>query len=333
MGLSSLKKGSQNGDIRTYFEHSAQIAKIITERYPKIISIQHFDPIHDGWLTRTVNHLRLKLVYLPEAYKNFIKRNLISGGEVIYFEGKTQWLQYLIGERNYFQVGGWGGIDDSEYIKGSLRIREFRKKNNLLEKEWQLPGKELARGYESEWGSAPGLDKDLEFFCKKEGYRFTRISFVNPHNFSKLAYVAQDLLFKKNQVIPNGVLVEMFSQYDLNASIRGGLLPLWLIFNTNDSLKFLKSMVKDFPKRKPIFFSPLSTFTLTPDIVPFHEWENILKSFQWVNIGTRKTHYPADTTALINWSNSLRSWSNKKDIRIKQWLTGNDLKELAKNLL
>lgn len=328
----TLKKGSKHGDIQTYYEHSCNIAKIITNRHPEIISIQHFDPIHDGWLTRTVNHLRLKLVDLPEAYKQFIKRNLIPGGEIVYFEGKVQWFQYLIGERNYFQVGGWGGIDDSEFIESNPRVRAFRKMNNLLEKEWRLPGKELIRGYESEWGSSPGLDRALELFCKEEGYRFSRISFINPHNFATLAFIAQNLLYKKNQIIPSGVLVEMFSQYDLTAAIEGGLLPLWLIFNTKDSLEFLKTMVKDFPKGKPVFFSPLSTFTLTPDIVPFNEWENILKNYQWVNIGARKSHYPADTTALVKWSEPLRKWSEKKNIKINQWLTGNDLEKLARGL-
>ena len=124
----------------------------------------------------------------------------------------------------------------------------------------------------------------------------------------------------------------MFSNYDLTAAIEGGLLPLWLIFNTKDSLEFLKTMVKDFPEEKPVFFSPLSTFTLTPDIAPFNEWENILKNYQWVNIGARKSHYPADPTALVTWSEPLRKWSEKKKIKINQWLAGKYLEELARNL-
>ena len=124
----------------------------------------------------------------------------------------------------------------------------------------------------------------------------------------------------------------MFSNYDLTAAIEGGLLPLWLIFNTKDSLEFLKTMIKDFPEGKPVFSSPLSTFTFTPDIVTFNEWENILKNYQWVNIGARKSHHPADTTALVTWSEPLRKWSEKKKIKINQWLAGKYLEELARNL-
>jgi hypothetical protein len=107
----TLKNGSMYGDVLTYFDRSRQIAKTITSSYPEIVTIQHFDPIHDGWLTRSVNHLRLKLVDLPNAYKQFIRHNLVPGGEIVYLEGKVQWLQYLVGERNYFQIGGWGGVD------------------------------------------------------------------------------------------------------------------------------------------------------------------------------------------------------------------------------
>jgi len=101
--------------------------------------------------------LKIELVNLPEAQKQFIKRNLFPGGEIVYFEGKVQWFQYLIGDHNYFQVGGWSGLDDSELIESSPRVRAFKKIYNLLGKEWRLPGKELIRGYESEWGSSPGL--------------------------------------------------------------------------------------------------------------------------------------------------------------------------------
>jgi hypothetical protein len=326
----TLKKGSKYGDVLTYYDRSRQIAKTITSRYPEIATIQHFDPIHDGWLTRSVNHLRLKLVDLPNAYKQFIRHHLVPGGEIVYLEGKVQWLQYLVGERNYFQIGGWGGLTDVEYIEGSSRVQSFKKNNKLFEKEWQLPGYELIHGYESEWGSQPGLDDALERFCKEEGFRFIRISFENPHNFSRLAFNAQKLLYRKNNIDPSGVLVEMFSQYDLTAAIKAGLLPLWLIFNTIDSLEFLKTMAGEFPAEKPVFFSPLSTFSYTPDIVPFKEWENVLKYCQWVNVGARKSHYPADTTALVNWSDPLRKWADKKNFKIDQWLTGDELLELAK---
>jgi len=57
------------------------------------------------------------------------------------------------------------------------------------------------------------------------------------------------------------------------------------------------------------------------------------RDYQWVNIGARKSHYPADKTALVKWSGSLRKWSEKKNIKIDQWFIGNDFEELAKDLL
>ena len=40
----------------------------------------------------------------------------------------------------------------------------------------------------------------------------------------------------------------------------------------------------------------------------------------------------SDTTALVKWPELLRRWADIMHIKINQWLTGNDLEELARNL-
>ena len=106
----TLKNGSIDGNVQRYFNLSKDLARRITDHNPDLMSIQHYDPIHDGWLVRSVNHLRLKLIDLPEAYKQFIRSKVVPGGEVVYLEGNASWLRYQIAEKNVFQVGGWGDI-------------------------------------------------------------------------------------------------------------------------------------------------------------------------------------------------------------------------------
>jgi hypothetical protein len=122
----------------------------------------------------------------------------------------------------------------------------------------------------------------------------------------------------------------MFSQFDSNAAMQSGLLPLWLIFNTGDSLEYLKEMRAQFPAGKPVFFSPLSTFSLTPDLVPFEAWAIALAGFDWINIGARQSHYPADARALVKWAAPLREWvaANLKPVTAR--LKAEDLLELAR---
>ncbi|MBP1693892.1 MAG: hypothetical protein H6Q37_1775, partial [Chloroflexi bacterium] len=304
----TLRGGARDGNALTYFNRSVGLAKHIAANNPNIITIQHFDPIHDEWMTRFVNHLRFKILDLPEIYASYIERNLSSGGAVCYLDCGASWLRYRIDERSIFQVGGWGGISAREFLDGSERIEKYCKRIGLSSSKWQLPNFPIEEGAESEWGSEPGLAEALEDFCKQKGFRFIRIRLPEPHDFSLLAYKAQQFLLSKHEITPTGVLVEMFSQFDATAVLRTGLLPVWLVFNTIDSLKFLQMMSKYFPHDKPVFFSPLATFTHTPDLVPWIEWEEALKPFEWHNIGTRSNHYPADSLALTNWSESLHAW-------------------------
>jgi hypothetical protein len=283
------------------------------------MTVQHYDPVHDGWLTRFVNHLRFKLLDLPSAYIEFIKSRLSPGGAVVYLEGGATWLRYRVGPRSVFQVGGWGGISAEEFLQGSDRIRLYAPRAGLKITDWKLDPEHwpLETGPESEWGSEPGLAEALETFCRSEGYRFVRICLPHPNDFSRLAFRAAQSLLAKEGREAAGVLVEMFSQFDTNAARQAGLLPLWLIFNTEDSSEYLKEMRTQFPAGKPVFFSPLSTFSLTPDLVPFKTWDAALADFRLIIIGARQSHYPADARALVKWVEPLRAWvaENRNPVR------------------
>ena len=187
----------------------------------------------------------------------------------------------------------------------------------------------MDQGPESEWGSEPGLAEALETFCKIERYRFIRIPLPHPDNFSQLAFAAAQKLLQIEGRPPAGTLVEMFSQFDSTAAMQSGLLPLWLIFNTEDSLEYLKKMSTHFPAGEPVFFSPLSTFSLTPDLVPFRHWEAALAHFQLINVGARASHYPSDASALIKWTESLRKWVRENRQPIHSHLIAEEITSLA----
>jgi hypothetical protein len=326
--VTTLKRGSLTGDVNEYLQRSLDTALRIADENPGLMTIQHYDPVHDGWMTRFVNHLRFKLLDLPPAYAGFIKSRLEPGGAVVYLEGGASWLRYRVGPRSVFQVGGWGGISAEEFLEGSDRIRDYARKTGLKYTNWKLTDYPLERGPESEWGSEPGLDIALEAFCKIEGYRFVRISLPHPNDFSRLAFAAARRLLEKEDRQPAGVLVEMFSQFDAHAARQAGLLPLWLIFNTYDSLEYLKEMQAQFPAGKPAFFSPLATFSLPPDRVPFDEWAAALDRFKWINIGTRPSHYPADARALVKWAEPLRKWVEENRQPVTGRLEAEELQSL-----
>lgn len=328
----TLKGGSPKGDVHQYFYRSARQALKIAEKNPEVITIQHFDPIHDGWLTRYVNHLRFKLLSLPPAYSAFIRKKLVKGGTLVYLDSQAEWLRYRVGPNSFFQVGGWGDISSQEFLDGSPRIQDYAMKSGLRNTNWKLDGFPLEYGPESEWGSEPGLAEALEAFCATEGYRFIHIRLPHPNDFSRLAFNTAIHLLEQSHQQSAGVLVETFTQFDSQAAFRSGLLPLWLIFNTHDSLVYLKEMRSRFPSRKPVFFSPLATFSITPDIVPWSDWETALSGWDWINIGTRPSHYPSDARAIVRWVESLRTWVAEHPQPLLERIDPIKLFELAQKL-
>ncbi len=306
----TLRGGSRQGNVDEALERSRVAALRIAARDKRLMTLQHYDPVHDGWLTRFVNHLRFKLIDLPEQYANFIKKRLEPGGALISLEGGAQWLRYRLAERSFFQVGGWGDISAEEFLEGSDRIKTYAHRAGMKNWRWKLDdGKwPLEQGPESEWGSEPGLGEALERFAASEGYRFIRIRLPHPNDFSRLAFAAAQQLLKKEGRLPAGVSVECFSQFDATAAMQGGLLPLWLIFNTADSARYLKEMSPHFPQDQPLFFSPLATFSLTPDMAAWDDWLAALGRSDFINTGTRASHYPADARALLDWALPLRAW-------------------------
>jgi hypothetical protein len=325
----TLRGGSKDGDIRTYYQQSADLAKRIAKNNPGLLTIQHYDPVHDEWMTRFVNHLRFKLQYLPEAYENYIQRNLHEGGAVCYLDCGARWLRYRVGENNVFQVGGWGDISAQEFINGSDRLEKYARRIGLSKWKWSLSEFPLEEGPESEWGSEAGLGEALKDFCDRKGYRYIQINLPEPNHFSELAYRTIQYLLMKEGRQPAGVLIEMFSQFDATSVRNSGLLPLWLVFNTLDNLRFLKSFRAEFPQDKPVFFSPLATFTLTPDLTPYAEWERALDGWDWENIGARPSHYPADSLALTNWAKPLRAWVEQNHRPFQTILSPEELQILA----
>ncbi len=328
----TLKSGTMNGDVNAYNKLSLDLAKRITKNNPELMSIQHYDPVHDGWLVKRVNHLRVKLIDLPEEYKVFVRNKLVPGGDVVYLEGRAKWKRFRTGAHNVFQVGGWGDISDEAFLFGNGQLDQFAKKEKLDFLHWMLNDYPLEEGPESEWGSEEGLGEALEKFCKEEGYKFVKISYQDPNNFSKLAFFAKKKILEKANLEPAGVVVEMFSQFDTSIVDHSNLLPLWLIFNTIDSCRFLEGMTQYFPKGKPVFFSGLATFSVTPDLVPFDEWQRVLKEFDVVNIGARQSHYPADTLALLDWKKPLESWSKENQTIFQNTITANELLKIANEI-
>jgi hypothetical protein len=91
-------------------------------------------------------------------------------------------------------------------------------------------------------------------------------------------------------------------------------------------------MRPQFPAGKPVFFSPLATFSVTPDLVPWKDWEAALAGIEWTNIGTRPSHYPADARALVKWVEPLRKWVEENRQPVTGRLEAEELLKLRQEI-
>ena len=302
-----LRGGSPQDEVEAHLARTRPVAAGILERNPDLMAISHFDPVHDHWLTGVLSHLRLKLIGMPAGYRRFIGERLRPGGTILFLDCEARWLRFRLGERMVCQIGGWGDLGPEEFIEGSERIDRFLSQEGSPHRGGWRPGEgDLEEGPESEWGTEPGLAEALQAYAESGGFHFERIRMDHPHDFSALAYEAHEALLRRTGRRPQGVLVEIFTQYDPYMALAARLLPLWLIFNTADSLRFLQSFRDRFPQGVPVFFSALVTLSRTPDMASWQDWARALEGLRWENIGARPERFPEDLTALWRWQERLK---------------------------
>ncbi len=308
--LLSFADHTDPDDVATYQEHGSELINTILTTNPDLLAVNHYDPIHDRFLVEEVNHVRLKLLALPEAYRQFIERHLAPGGTVFYVDNSYQWPQYRIENRHMFQVGGLGGFSARDYLKGSETIDAWLAAQKIEHRKgWALPGYDLVETSESEWGSLPQFREAVKDFVDASGYQFRAINGAHPEDFSALAYTAYLWESRLHERRPNGILVECFSQINPTAALRADLLPLWMPFNTQDSLDYFTRMSPYMPKNLPVGISLLANFTKTPDLPPALAWKEVGEKIGPVHwIGVHPKRYPMDIPAIFDYVPELQQW-------------------------
>ncbi len=299
-------------DIATYQAHGARLIEPILERNPDLLAVNHFDPLHDRFLVAEVNHIRLKLLDLPETYRNFIRAHLAPDGIIFGIDCTYPWEQYELGDRRYFQVGGLGGYDASGYREGTADLDAWLDRQRSKHRGgWNLSENyPLSQQPESEWGLLPAFRQAIEHFCQSENYEFHTIAGAHPEDFSALAYTSYLWEARLHERQPRGILLECFSQINPTAALRSDLLPLWLPFNCDDSHQFLNDFLPYLPTDLPVVFSLLANFTVTPDLTPASAWRQTASAIGPINwIGVHPDRYPIDLASRFDYLPQLQAWT------------------------
>jgi len=336
--LLSFAHHSDPDDILAYEQRGSELIEPILRQNPDLLAVNHYDPVHDRFLIEEVNHIRLKLLSLPSAYQAFIEQHLAPGGVVFYVDNEFPWRQYRIGDRHWFQVGGLGGFSDEEFLRGSPVLDEWLAQEKSDHRGgWRLPQYEdqLEETRESEWGSIPPFREAVKAFVdNRDDWEFRALHGYHPEDFSALAYTAYLWESRLHNREVNGLLVECFSQINPTAALRADLLPLWMPFNTQDSLEFFARMTPLIPKSLPVVLSLLANFTKPPDLPLAQAWERIASRIGPVHwIGIQPDLYPMDLASLFDYVTDLQRWvQSHPGATVRPHLTPEDLLSMIQNL-
>lgn len=306
--LASFRSPGDPDDIFNYQRQGEALAGPILANNPGLHVVNHYDPIHDRFLVGRVNHIRMKLLEIPHSYIDFIQRRLVPGGTLILLNNTQTWGQYTVGERHTFQVGGLGGLRDSDYLHGRVYLNAWLGEQGSRHRGgWRLPRVWNSQS-ESEWGTHPRFAQAVNRFARHYGMKIRSINGGHVHDFSRLALFAWQLLYQKLRVDPQAVVVDGFAQINAAAPIHAAVLPLWLPFNCTDSREFLAEMAPTFPKEAPVLFQPWPSFSPGPDTVQPKDWDKALRGREGRWLGANPRRYPVDLAALVNATPALIRW-------------------------
>ena len=331
--LTAFRDHKHADDICTYAEHGTTLARRVLSRNPDLAVVNHYDPLHDRFLVRWVNHIRYKLLDLPQAYREAIRTWLKPGGTIVFADCRFPWRQYRVGERHTLQVGGLGGVTDEEFLSGRPEIEAMqRAERSPWTGGWKLD-LPLEVQPESEWGTLPELREACAGFAHQGGYSFVPLTAGHPEEFSLLALHAHQALLRKAGLQAQGILVDCFTHLNPVATRLSSLLPLWLPFNCADSLGFLRRCVEELPQGVPLLFAPVPNFAPAFDTVRLNAWLQVLDGWDVHLMGIDSRLYPEDLGGVFRFAPALKRWCEDHPAPVQARLSPDELRAVAGTML
>jgi hypothetical protein len=269
--------------IRGYYRFGADLARPLLQASADFEAINHYDPLHDRSLVKYADLLRLRLIKLPQAYRDYIVANLARGGRLILIECTYPWPQYQIAQRSFLQVGGLGGVSPEQFLE-----------------QWNL-NLPLGERPESEWGCPSELADDLRQLAQEKGFHLVQLRFDHPQWYSLLAYRA----YLAAGALEAEVMLDCFTYISPYTNITTGIPALWLPFNTVDSLEFARSFLQR-QEFNRIYLALVPSFARCGDTAPFPKWLELLRDKGPVELlGIDPGSYPVDPLAPFAYSTKL----------------------------
>lgn len=315
-------------DVFSTFSTARKLSNTIVRNNRDLHVVGHYDPVHDRPVLLFINHLRAKLLELPETYKQFIRDNLVPGGSLLLINCTYPWLQYRVRGRVSFQIGGLGGVSDREFIDGSDRIDQYVKSQGSFARGgWRLESQKekLQTMPESEWGSMPQFEESVREFAEEKHISLTAINGSHPEQFSELALEMHMEASRRDGVEPLHFFADCFNQLDPLANLNSRILPLWLPYYCDRSFQFAERMLKKIPRDMRALLTLHPSLAEPFDMVPLARWvELFTRGAEPLLMGIDPEKFPADLTYIYDFGAQLKNYCKKHRDPVRARLSAAD---------
>lgn len=288
------------------------------------------DPNQDRLRVGSIAYFRVKKTRLGEAYRQFIEDRLEPGGSIIVIDCKFQWPVHKIDDRHFFQFGGLGGLNPSEYYYGSEKVSKFLEEVGSGLEKWDAPQPHLDMP-EAEWGMETSMAEEVKAFAEENKIPLSTISFDHPQDLSAPIAEFFRTWYAREKNSPNRLLAETFNVLSPYVSLKKRCVPYWLPFIAEGSAQSLETYLKNTKDYDEIYMMILSHGKESAGATSIRRWESLMEragkkgSF----VGTDPQEYPFDMAIYARYSRELRE-KIPEDFPIPEQIPVGDALELLK---
>ena len=289
-------------------QFGAEHAPHLLDANPDLQLHHMHDPNQDRLMAQNLAYFRVKRLRLGSVYEQFIVDRLGQGGTIILADCRLRWPTTRVGDRHFFQFGGFGDASAAEYLEGSPRVTEFLDRQNSSLRRWDPPRPD-ADSPESEWGFEPALAHDVGRLARERDYRVLQLGFDVPDDTAAPVADLHRGWYAQSGLSAHRLLVESFVLLDPWLAVRTGSVPFWTTFPIERSAASLERYLDRAETYDEILIALFAHGMRSIGVAPPERWRPALARARrhGAFLGTAPGAFPEDFAVFARFNRELRA--------------------------
>ncbi len=262
--------GSSDESFDAEVERLRAPIRSMLDRNPDVQLHQSAEP--DRGMRSAATSLHIKFRRLPAAYQTFLEQTLRPGGTLIIIQCQMRRSSRSIQERHLLQTRG---LNDAESDRDMQSGPAQDPQSAPLAAQAPVQNALLP---DAEWGFEPELLVDLQNYCRRNNIHLRRVVFAEPDQLSPLIADLYRWWGRRRAIKEQRLLVESYLMVEPHWTIRSGVIPYWMGFNSENSARHLEGYLRRNGRFEEALMMLSTQETEAPEQVPFEHWRALLKS-------------------------------------------------------